>query len=90
MEYLRKIYRGENETIGKDEKIIVFCHHQEVLNILQRGLEEIKVDFIRMDGTTSSDVRPKLVESFQTKPFIKVALLSIKVAGVGKNFFCFL
>ena len=83
MEYLRKVLTGEICLVKEDEKIIVFAYHQDVLDVLQKGLEEINVGFIRMDGQTASAIRSNLVDQFKTKPFIRVALLSIKVAGVG-------
>lgn len=39
--------------------------------------------YIRIDGATPPTVRSGLVESFQKNEDVRVAILSIKAAGVG-------
>jgi len=67
------------------QKLLVFGHHTEVLNILELALsKQLKgVGHIRIDGATPPAERTKSVKAFQTSPKIRVALLSVTAAGVG-------
>lgn len=71
-----------------DQKFLVFAHHRVLLDSISERLEAYatKVNepnfFIRIDGTTDGD-RSKIAKYFQTNPRCRVAVLSIKAAGVG-------
>ena len=105
------------DTIPLDEKVLVFAHHQFVLNAVQqcvdhwwentrkrlekdlsrawdmsRDVVSHILDFlpqydgvIRIDGGVKPMERYPLVEEFQTDPTCKLAVLSIKAAGIGIN-----
>ena len=73
------------ESIDEEKKILFFAHHKCLLNAAVETMEKTKTKFIRIDGETPSGLRQGLVDSFQrcgsNSP--KVAVLSIKAAGVG-------
>jgi SNF2 family DNA or RNA helicase len=71
---------------GLDHKVLVFAHHQVVLDALTACLTTQHVGFIRMDGKTPQLQRPEMVEEFRNNPDLKVALLSQKACGTGLNF----
>lgn len=65
-----------------DAKLLVFAHHQGVLDAIESGpLAAVK--YVRVDGTTSHKARSDRVDAFQTDPSVRVALLSVTAAGVG-------
>ena len=66
-----------------DEKIIVFGYHHEMLDRIELLMEEKKVDFIRIDGTTKQEIRYEYVNYFQKKKNCRVAILSIIAASTG-------
>ncbi|KAE9550842.1 hypothetical protein FO519_005946 [Halicephalobus sp. NKZ332] len=74
----------ENEYVTKDgvkDKLIIFGHHQVVLDTIGRMLENKGVRYMRIDGSTQN--REDLVEQFQEKEGCKIALLSMLAAGTG-------
>ena len=48
-------------------KLLIFAHHQMVLDELQEALKKNKYQFIRIDGKTPHVDRQNLVEEFQNK-----------------------
>ncbi|KAG2440577.1 hypothetical protein HYH02_010160 [Chlamydomonas schloesseri] len=66
-------------------KVLVFAHHQEVLNGLQEHLQQSKVMHMRIDGSTPPPEREKAVAAFQRlgPRTPRVALLSLHAAGTG-------
>jgi SNF2 family DNA or RNA helicase len=64
-------------------KFLLFAHHHFMLDALQRKLEDLRVEFIRIDGKTAPHQRPDRVGQFQNQESVRVALLSITAAGVG-------
>ncbi|KXZ48890.1 hypothetical protein GPECTOR_24g179 [Gonium pectorale] len=69
---------------GRDApKFLVFAHHQVLLDGVEQQVKACKVKYIRIDGQTSSEERAAGVSRFQNDEDVKVAILSIKAAGVG-------
>lgn len=63
--------------------LIIFAHHQDVINELHDTLlEETDYEIDVLDGATSADQRGAIVEDFQDGQ-IDVLIASIKAAGVG-------
>jgi SWI/SNF-related matrix-associated actin-dependent regulator 1 of chromatin subfamily A len=94
--YLREVvwpYLEGNSTA----KVIVFGHHRLMLDRIQEeteratlrdasgdaGAASAGIGFIRIDGSTDKTTRQPLVDTFQTDPSVRVAVLSIKAAGTG-------
>ncbi|KNC96497.1 hypothetical protein, variant [Spizellomyces punctatus DAOM BR117] len=76
-EYLRELHDHTSK------KFIVFAHHTHVLDTVSEQLNQLKTRYVRIDGSTSSQVRQDLCEEFQNDPETRVAVLSITAAGVG-------
>lgn len=53
------------------------------MNALSQRLTRLGVNFMRIDGSTKSDVRSQNVERFQHDPELRCALLSIKACNAG-------
>ena len=64
-------------------KFLVFAHHTCLLDAIEHSCNKHKCKYIRIDGSTPSHSRANLVESFQTNESVRVAILSIRAAGVG-------
>uniref|UniRef100_A0A182K0M5 SWI/SNF-related matrix-associated actin-dependent regulator of chromatin subfamily A-like protein 1 n=1 Tax=Anopheles christyi TaxID=43041 RepID=A0A182K0M5_9DIPT len=51
------------EVVKEKKKFIVFAHHHSMLNAIEKSLSKQKVDFIRIDGSTRSDLRGTLAQA---------------------------
>ncbi|XP_035913171.1 SWI/SNF-related matrix-associated actin-dependent regulator of chromatin subfamily A-like protein 1 [Anopheles stephensi] len=71
------------QVLKEKKKFIVFAHHHVMLDAIGKCLAKQKVDFIRIDGSTRSDLRASLVEKFQTKASCHAAVLSLKACNTG-------
>lgn len=72
------------KTLIKDNiKFIVFAHHICLLDAMSDCLNQLNVDFIRIDGSTKHDVRNASVKRFQTNDKCRVAVLSLKACNSG-------
>jgi SWI/SNF-related matrix-associated actin-dependent regulator of chromatin subfamily A-like protein 1 len=78
---------AELATQESDDKFLIFAHHHEMLDKLSQVLTDAEQKFVQIDGRTDTKKRQALVDSFQTDPFIKFAVLGISAAGVGLNLF---
>ncbi|KAJ7564591.1 hypothetical protein O6H91_02G024600 [Diphasiastrum complanatum] len=75
---------GLKDTYGT-EKIILFGHHQKVLNALQEFMHARGLDYIRIDGNTDAKDRHTAIELFRCKVEVKVAIIGVTAGGVGLN-----
>uniref|UniRef100_A0A914VXK7 SWI/SNF-related matrix-associated actin-dependent regulator of chromatin subfamily A-like protein 1 n=1 Tax=Plectus sambesii TaxID=2011161 RepID=A0A914VXK7_9BILA len=73
---------GSNER-KDDRKVLIFAHHQFVLDTVATAVAGKGLKSIRIDGSTPSKRREELCHLFQTDANYCVALLSIMAAGVG-------
>lgn len=78
-DYLETLLDGS----GAGDKFLFFAHHKELLDAASTVLRKRKTQFIRIDGATLTSERGGLVQQFQTVDAVKVAVLSIKAAGMG-------
>lgn len=65
-------------------KILVFAHHQEVLDTIEDAVAK-KYKYIRIDGRTAAEQRNVLCERFQNNTEVRIAILSICAANAGLN-----
>ncbi|CAF0806668.1 unnamed protein product [Brachionus calyciflorus] len=72
-----------NDLLESDKKFLVFAHHQNMLDELEAELQKNKYDYIRIDGSTSSENRQVYVQKFQNSEKCQCALLSITAANSG-------
>lgn len=79
-QYLLDLMSSESE-----KKILLFAHHIQVLDELEQSMQNQKIGYIRIDGSTSGQERQRLCSKFQSSSHndIRIALLSITAAGVG-------
>lgn len=87
---LKSVITYVKHVIDRDDslKYLVFAHHRIVLDALVELMTSTKQEFITIDGRTSTSKRQALVDRFQNDDDnVKFAVLSIRAAGVGLNFF---
>jgi len=71
------------DTLETGAKFLCFAHHQSMLTMIEALLQEKKVGYVKIDGSTSSDKRKQFCDEFQTHDSKRVALLSITAASTG-------
>jgi hypothetical protein len=62
------------------EKIILFAHHHELIDILKNHFRSISVS---IDGRTPNEKRVNAVDSFQTDSSVKLFIGAIRACGEG-------
>jgi SWI/SNF-related matrix-associated actin-dependent regulator 1 of chromatin subfamily A len=72
-----------DDLLEAGRKILIFAHHQSVLDAFEGHLVLKKVKFMRIDGKTPPSSRQELCGAFQTDDSFRVALLSITAASTG-------
>lgn len=69
------------DLVKQKEKFIVFAYHMTMLDALSDTMKSLKVDHIRIDGTTKQDLRSTYIDRFQTEQSCQVAVLSLKACN---------
>lgn len=75
-DYIKDLLEG-----GK--KFVCFAHHQVMLDAICDAVESTKSKYIRIDGTTKSEVRKQCCDIFQFNDECKIAVLSITATNAG-------
>ena len=81
---IQELVREITENTG-DHKMLVFSQFTEMLALIRQELDDLKIKYCYLDGSTSAANRKAQVELFQSNPDIKVFLISLKAGGVGLN-----
>ncbi|MCW3114741.1 MAG: box helicase-like protein [Segetibacter sp.] len=79
-----ELMREIQENTG-DHKLLVFSQFTEMLQLIKERMEQEKITYSYLDGSTPAKNRSEAVDSFQNNPAIKVFLISLKAGGVGLN-----
>ncbi|MBE6049030.1 MAG: hypothetical protein E7213_11650 [Clostridium sp.] len=72
-------------SVKQKKKILVFSQFTGMLDILKNQLDNSKIKYYYLDGSTKADERIRLCEEFNKKKRIKVFLISLKAGGTGLN-----
>jgi len=81
-ESLRDLLPG---LVKVGHRILIFSSWTSCLDLLGCLLQHLHIKFQRMDGSTTSDERQRLIDRFNTEPSYSVFLLSTKACGLGIN-----
>ncbi|QWU88916.1 hypothetical protein CA3LBN_003224 [Candidozyma haemuli] len=68
-----------------DEKTVLVSNFTQTLDFLATVLSKLNIQFVRLDGSSASNTRDKLVSDFHKAEGFTVFLLSAKAGGVGLN-----
>ncbi|CAJ0959900.1 unnamed protein product, partial [Mesorhabditis belari] len=82
---IRNYFANFEAGVRPERKVLIFAHHQIVLDTFEYEMTRRGVGFVRIDGTTSQATRGLHCDRFQIDDNCFVALLSITAAGVGIN-----
>eukprot|EP00698_Gefionella_okellyi_P024501 TRINITY_DN8667_c0_g1_i2.p1 TRINITY_DN8667_c0_g1~~TRINITY_DN8667_c0_g1_i2.p1 ORF type:complete len:876 (+),score=233.69 TRINITY_DN8667_c0_g1_i2:143-2770(+) len=69
----------------RDDKVLLFSNSVRMLDILQQFVTARNYSWGRLDGTTPTALRQKLVDDFNTNPSRFLFLISTRVGGLGLN-----
>ncbi len=73
------------ELLDEGHRALVFSQFTSFLDLLEPELERGGIAFVRLDGSTPTVKRKKIVEGFQSGTGPGVFLLSLKAGGQGLN-----
>jgi DNA repair protein RAD16 len=77
---------AEPDRAGLPNKVIVFSQFTNFLDLVQWRLEHLKVTHVvKLVGSLSQEERRAVLSAFQTKPHVRVILMSLKAGGEGLN-----
>lgn len=68
-----------------EEKVVIISNYTQTLDIIESLCSSEGYITVRLDGSTSTKLRDKIVTSFNQDPAIFIFLLSAKSGGVGLN-----
>ncbi|XP_059048695.1 SWI/SNF-related matrix-associated actin-dependent regulator of chromatin subfamily A-like protein 1 [Achroia grisella] len=68
---------------GSTGKFLVFAHHRNVIEAVCLTLDEERINYICIVGSTPANTRADLVDRFQHRESCRVAVLSITAASAG-------
>ncbi len=75
-----------NSIIENNEKTLIFTQYKEMGDLLQSLIrDEFKTGPLFLHGSLSRKQRADLIEDFQTKPYRRIFILSLKAGGTGLN-----
>jgi SWI/SNF-related matrix-associated actin-dependent regulator 1 of chromatin subfamily A len=75
-----KVLEFVEDILESGEKVVVFAHHKDVLQIIY---DYFKDKAVKIDGDTKLEDRQKYIDEFQTNEKTKVFVGSILATGVG-------
>lgn len=73
------------EEMKPDEKGVIFSQWTSFLDIIEKALEGAGFDFVRIDGSCSTEARTDSIVRFKNDDGVRFILCSLKAAGVGIN-----
>ena len=84
---------GKMRTLNKliplwqrdQHKLLIFSNYTRVLDVLESYLKSKGASFLRLDGSTSSNLRLGMCDQFNSDSSIFCFLISTKAGGVGLN-----
>jgi superfamily II DNA or RNA helicase len=80
---LETLYARLEEAVADGHKALVFSQWTSLLDLVEPGLRERGIDWLRLDGSTKD--RGQVVDGFQADDGPPVMLLSLRAGGTGLN-----
>jgi SNF2 family DNA or RNA helicase len=80
---LETLYARLEEAVADGHKALVFSQWTSLLDLVEPGLRERAIPFLRLDGSTRD--RGAVVDEFQSPDGPPVLLLSLRAGGTGLN-----
>ncbi len=73
-----------DELIGSDHRALVFSQFTSHLALIRKELDKRKIEYLYLDGSTTTTERLRLVKEFQEGD-MPLFLISLKAGGIGLN-----
>ncbi|KAI3324876.1 SNF2 family N-terminal domain-containing protein [Xylariaceae sp. AK1471] len=67
----------------KDVKSVVFSTWRMTLDVIELGLKEARIEYLRFDGKVPQKERKGIIDRFRKDPAVKVLLLTLTCGAVG-------
>jgi len=83
IEFIKDQVIGDLLKENKHMKVLIFFHHQNMMESIRELLQEKEIKFFLIDGSTPPIKRQEYVDSFQNTNKYNIALLSITAASTG-------
>ncbi len=74
-----------DDVLKEEHKLLIFSQFTSVLDIIGTYLQKEKLDYLRIDGSSTLKQREKSIKEFQNNPDKTIFLLSLKAGGVALN-----
>lgn len=74
------------DLIKDGHRILLFSQWTSCLDLLERLLDSIGFQYLRLDGQTSIPERQHLIDEFNTNDSIPIFLLTTRAGGMGEFF----
>ncbi|KAM9093956.1 DNA excision repair protein ERCC-6-like 2 isoform X1 [Sarcophilus harrisii] len=68
------------------DKVLLFSFSTKLLNVLEQYCMATGLDYRRLDGSTKSEERVKIVKEFNSTQDVNICLVSTMAGGLGLNF----
>ncbi|XP_032696375.1 DNA excision repair protein ERCC-6-like 2 isoform X1 [Lontra canadensis] len=75
-----------NHCRKNKDKILLFSFSTKLLDVLQQYCMAAGLDYRRLDGSTKSEERLKIVKEFNSTQDVNICLVSTMAGGLGLNF----
>ncbi|XP_012582078.1 PREDICTED: DNA excision repair protein ERCC-6-like 2 isoform X1 [Condylura cristata] len=75
-----------NHCRKNKDKVLLFSFSTKLLDVLQQYCMASGLDFRRLDGSTKSEERIKIVKEFNSTQDVNICLVSTMAGGLGLNF----
>eukprot|EP01038_Epipyxis_sp_PR26KG_P005994 gene5994-8252_t len=82
---MQELKRLLPELMAQDHRMLIFSQWTKLLDLLEVLLHEMKIKFLRIDGSTPVGDRQDLIDEYSNDSTIPVFLLSTKAGGLGIN-----
>lgn len=69
----------------RGQKALVFTQMTKMLDIFEKVLNMFKFNYVRLDGSTKTELRQTIVERFNNDPRILCFISSTRSGGIGLN-----
>jgi len=69
----------------QQHRVLLFSQSRKMLDVLEKFVNQLQYNYLRLDGNTSIGSRQPMIEKFNENPDIFIFLLTTRVGGLGVN-----
>ncbi|XP_037350754.1 DNA excision repair protein ERCC-6-like 2 [Talpa occidentalis] len=83
---MKVLHQLLNHCRKNKDKVLLFSFSTKLLDVLQQYCMASGLDYRRLDGSTKSEERIKIVKEFNSTQDVNICLVSTMAGGLGLNF----